>query len=107
MEVAERDLGFGHPLCRRFLVPCRRLCRIALDPVAGQQHLRQIVLRMAIALLGGKTIPFGGGCPVALDPLALVIERTELKLRAGITLLGRLPEPICRRRRIRERSRFH
>src|SRR5437763_17113091 len=51
VKIAERDLRLRDPLLRRPPVPFQTLFRIVRDPLALEQHDRQIVLRDALALL--------------------------------------------------------
>src|SRR5207248_10605390 len=65
-----------------------------------QEHDREIVLRTAVAVLGGAMVPLDRFLEIADHALAGAVHRCQLELRAGITLLGGHAEPQRRGRRV-------
>jgi len=57
-QIAEHHLRLGQLLFGGLVAPGKGLFVVLLDPVAFGQHHREIVLRDAVALLGGAAIPF-------------------------------------------------
>jgi hypothetical protein len=56
-EVAKSDFRFGQTPFRGLPMPRDILLRILVDLGAGQKHLRQVMLRETIAVLGGVAQP--------------------------------------------------
>src|SRR5271165_537855 len=96
IDIAQLELGFSQTLHGSLAAPAKRLFGILLDALAFQQHHGEIVLRVAVALLGGAAVPFYGLRKIGDDASAGAVHCRQLELRGGVALFGGLAEPQCR-----------
>src|SRR5215203_1564226 len=95
VEIAEALACFLASLFGRAYQPALALGLVALrDALALQIHQPEIVLGLAVALLGGRTIPADGhAVVVGHAALAVVVETAQAVLRLGMPLLGSALQP--------------
>src|SRR5579863_3588092 len=94
IKFAEQVLRLGDPLFSGLHTPLE--CRLVVSPntVSVQQHDRNILLRVAMSLLGSALIPEDCLCRVLLNTLPSGIHHAHTKLRFGMTMVGGRRAPL-------------
>ncbi len=83
VKIAQLQLRFSKPLLRRGAAPAECPFGILGCTLALQQHDGEIVLRVAVALLGRAAVPFDRLGEIADDAGAGAVHCRQLELRAS------------------------